>query len=227
MAWDRIGFVVIEGFFCFLVVLPGLVSHLRRAGFADWMPMHPWMDQDGVFKTDIAWCIVGEKQKLRFILYHGNDDPCWSTVLGLFSRVLDAVAALVGDCVHRKTNMLFWNVCFPRNIGCVYTSCTHLLNPNWLAFISSKFFWCRVSSTELYQEAFVPQWLFHWAIPESSMLVLGVVQIDQQRLQKIDKDSWSPIIQTSLMFSARVFFPVQNTRTIWIYWTTPWWLSAG
>ena len=58
MAWDRIGFVVIEGFFCFLVVLPGLVSHLRRAGFADWMPMHPWMDQDGVFKTDIAWCIV-------------------------------------------------------------------------------------------------------------------------------------------------------------------------
>ena len=38
------------------------------------------------------------------------------------------------------------------------------------------------------------------------MLVLGVVQIDQQKLQKIDKDSWSPIIQTSLMFSARVFF---------------------
>jgi len=58
MAWDRIGFVVIEGFFCFLVVLPGLVSHLRRAGFADWMPMHPWMDQDGVFKTHTAWCIV-------------------------------------------------------------------------------------------------------------------------------------------------------------------------
>lgn len=65
MAWDRIGFVVIEGFFCFLVVLPGLVgAPWRGAGFADWMPMHPWMDQDGGnLRTDtfVGALFVGEK----------------------------------------------------------------------------------------------------------------------------------------------------------------------
>lgn len=35
--------------------------------------MDPWMDQDGIL---LGALFVGEKQKLRFILYHGNDDPC-------------------------------------------------------------------------------------------------------------------------------------------------------
>ena len=64
MAWDRIGFVVIEGFFCFLVV-KGWIT------FDGWIKMvilrHP---------KSLVHLLLWQKTKLRFILYHGNDDPC-------------------------------------------------------------------------------------------------------------------------------------------------------
>ena len=103
------------------------------------------MDQDGVFKTHTAWCIVcWWKTKTQV---YSLPWKWWSVLINspgvIFKSLGCSSCACRRLCAPKDQHGSFWNVCFPRNIGCVYTICIHLLNPilyNWLAFISSKFF---------------------------------------------------------------------------------------